>query len=244
MVALAASLVLVPATMAAGGALPGQPLYPVKRSVEQVRLAALGWSPAASARERLRLADVRTDELGQLVERGEVGHVPGAVVALRQAVDAATEAVDQASFKDVGSSRSVALRQDLASVQDHQIIQLSSVTAKLPSSSSPAARQAREAANNALVSATRQKAAQTSGGRTATTTTGAPAATPTTGALLPGLATTVTVTTVAAAGAAQAGAGAANAAGPTAGQACGDSPGSSGAPAAARVSSGGPSASC
>jgi hypothetical protein len=154
-VALAAALLLIPVTIASGRSLPGQPLYPVKLSVEDVRLAALAWSPAGSARERLRIADVRLDELSRLVDGGRVGRVPDAVLSLRAAVDGAAQAVDQASLQEVDSDRSVALRQDLLNVQSRQIISLRDVADRLPRTS-PAARQAREAAQEALVSAKQQ----------------------------------------------------------------------------------------
>src|SRR6266508_990223 len=134
--ALAAALALIPATMMSASSLPGHPLFPLKRPVEQVRPAALAG----------------------LVEHGAVGRVPGAVLALQSAVDAAGQAVDQASLGEADSGRGVALRQDLAEVTNHQILQLASVSHRIPSTS-PAAEQAIEAANEALVSA-KQKLGQ------------------------------------------------------------------------------------
>jgi len=157
-IALAAALALIPATMMSASSLPGHPLYPLKRPVEQVRLAALAWSPSGTAREHLRIADVRSAELAGLVEHGAVGRVPGAILALQSAVDAAGQAVDQASLGEADSGRGVALRQDLAEVTNHQILQLASVSHRIPSTS-PAAEQAIEAANEALVSA-KQKLGQ------------------------------------------------------------------------------------
>ena len=62
-VALAAALVLAPATMASAAALPGQAMYPFKRAIEQLRIASVQWSPAREAGERTRVADERLDEL-------------------------------------------------------------------------------------------------------------------------------------------------------------------------------------
>jgi len=155
MVALAAALTLIPATMVSGGSLPGQPLYPVKRSVEQVRLAALAWSPGGTAGEQLRIADVRAAELASLVKRGSIDRVPGAIIALQHAVDSAGQAVDQASLGEVDSGQEVALRQGLAEVTSDQIVQLTAVSQTIPTTS-PAATQAIEAANEALVSAKRK----------------------------------------------------------------------------------------
>ncbi|HEX6678553.1 MAG TPA: DUF5667 domain-containing protein [Actinomycetes bacterium] len=155
-IALAAALLLIPATMLSGRSLPGQPLYPLKLSVEDVRLAALGWSPAGTARERLRIADVRLAELTQLTDSGQLKRVPDAVLSLRAAVDSAAQAVDQAWLQEVDSGRAVALRQDLDAVQQRQIVHLTAVAQRLPNAS-PAAQEAREAAQNALVSAKQQR---------------------------------------------------------------------------------------
>jgi hypothetical protein len=154
-VALAAALLLIPLTIASGRSLPGQPLYAVKLSVEDVRLAGLAWSPAGTARERLRIADVRLDELSRLADGGQVERVPDAALSLRAAVDDAAQAVDQASLQEVDSDGSVALRQDLLSVQNRQIISLTNLAARVPRTS-PAARQAIEATRAALVSATKR----------------------------------------------------------------------------------------
>jgi hypothetical protein len=154
--ALAAALLLIPATMASGNALPGQPLYPVKLSVEEVRLTALGWSPTATARERMRIADVRLSELTSLANARQMDRVPDAILSLRSSVDAAAQAVDQASLQELDDKRAVALRQDLVEVQNRQIIRLTSVAVALPKTS-PAATEAITVAQEALVSATRQR---------------------------------------------------------------------------------------
>jgi hypothetical protein len=158
-VALAAALLLIPVTIASGNSLPGRPLHPVKLTVEEVRLAALGWSPSGTARERLRIADVRLSELTQLVGDGQVERVPGAIRSLRSSVDAAAQAVDQATLQEVDANRALALKDDLVAVQDRQIIRLTSVAETLPKAS-PAAREAIDVAQSALVSAKRQRATQ------------------------------------------------------------------------------------
>jgi Domain of unknown function (DUF5667) len=160
--ALAAALLLIPATMASGNALPGQPLYPVKLSVEEVRLAALGWSPSGAAHERMRIADVRLNELTQLANAREMGRVPDAILSLRAAVDAAAQAVDQASLQELDDKRAIALRGDLLEVQDRQIVRLKSVASALPKTS-PAAAEAIRVAQSALVSATLQKQQRSAG---------------------------------------------------------------------------------
>src|SRR5215204_257261 len=66
-VALAAALVLAPATIASAAALPGQAMYPLKLAIEQARLASVQWSPAREAGQRIRIADERLEELDQIV---------------------------------------------------------------------------------------------------------------------------------------------------------------------------------
>src|SRR5215217_7309405 len=66
-VVLAAALVLAPATMASAAALPGQPMYPFKLAIEQLRLASVQWSPSREAGERTRVADERVDEIESLL---------------------------------------------------------------------------------------------------------------------------------------------------------------------------------
>src|SRR5215211_7074700 len=95
-VVLAAALVLAPATMASAAALPGQPMYPFKLAIEQLRLASVQWSPAREAGERIRVADERLEELDRLVELGMVAQIPVAVRAVDRAVIAATRAVQEA----------------------------------------------------------------------------------------------------------------------------------------------------
>ena len=110
-VALAAALVLVPATMASAAssdALPGQALYPVKLAVEQVRLASVQWSATREAAERTRLAGRRLQELDKLVDLEIFSQVPPAIQRLDQAVEAAREAVEEAVKEEGLASKAVA----------------------------------------------------------------------------------------------------------------------------------------
>ena len=95
-VALAAALVLAPATMASAAALPGQAMYPFKLAIEQLRLASVQWSPAREAVERTRVADERLDEVEGLVEAKMFTQLPTAINALKLAVLAARDAVTEA----------------------------------------------------------------------------------------------------------------------------------------------------
>jgi hypothetical protein len=108
-VALAAALVLVPATMASAAALPGQAMYPFKRAIEQLRVASVQWSPSREAAERTRIADVRRDELLKLVELEMFNQVEPAVNAVASAVRDAQKAVDEATREGVAPSEVLAL---------------------------------------------------------------------------------------------------------------------------------------
>jgi hypothetical protein len=96
-VALAAALVLAPATMASAAALPGQAMYPFKLAIEQLRIASVQWSPSREAGERTRVADERLDEVRDLIELEMFNQLPNALTALGKAVAAARVAVREAA---------------------------------------------------------------------------------------------------------------------------------------------------
>ena len=104
-VALAAALVLVPATIASASSLPGDTLYPVKLAVEKIRLATAMWSSTREAGERTRVADERLEELNRLVDLSRFSQVPPAIRALNHAVVAAQVAVREA-MKEEGTDLS------------------------------------------------------------------------------------------------------------------------------------------
>src|SRR5512132_1000153 len=95
-VALAAALVLAPATIASAAALPGQAMYPFKLAIEQLRIASVQWSSGREAGERTRVAHERLQEFQSLVNLKMFTQVPGALKALKQAVVAAQAAVAEA----------------------------------------------------------------------------------------------------------------------------------------------------
>ncbi|MET0479040.1 MAG: hypothetical protein ABW222_13935, partial [Actinomycetota bacterium] len=95
-VALAAALVLAPATIASAAALPGQAMYPFKLAIEQLRIASVQWSSGREAGERTRVAHERLREFQSLVNLKMFTQVPGALKALEQAVVAAQAAVAEA----------------------------------------------------------------------------------------------------------------------------------------------------
>lgn len=137
-VALAAALVLVPATMASASALPGQALYPLKLAVEQVRLASVQWSATREAAERTRLASRRLQELDQLVQLQMFRQVPPAIRRLDEAVVAAKEAVQEA--KDQGGNRSelvavVGMLRNVTTAQHGELVALKRMVNVLPPAS-------------------------------------------------------------------------------------------------------------
>jgi hypothetical protein len=91
----AAVLVVAPAALVAGAALPGEPLYPLKRSIEAADLA-LAFSPASEARAHTRIAAARLSELHTLIRKGRTKQLPGAMIALREAMIDANAAVVRA----------------------------------------------------------------------------------------------------------------------------------------------------
>jgi Domain of unknown function (DUF5667) len=95
-VALAAALVLAPATMASAAALPGQAMYPFKLAIEQVRIASVQWSPPREAGERTRVAQERLEEVDRLVQLQMFNQLPSALAALEKAVRDAQAAVSDA----------------------------------------------------------------------------------------------------------------------------------------------------
>src|SRR5918995_4268635 len=115
-VALAAALVLAPATIASAAALPGQAMYPFKLAIEQVRIASVQWSPTREAGERTRVVGERVDELQRLIELQMFNQVGPAVTALAEAVQAAERAVDEARQEAPGPEVAK-LTGQLASVQ-------------------------------------------------------------------------------------------------------------------------------
>jgi Domain of unknown function (DUF5667) len=127
-VVLAAALVLVPATVASAAALPGQPMYPFKLAIEQVRLAAVQWSPAREAGERTRVAHVRLSEVEDLYHLQMYSQLPTAIRALNQAVAEAQRAVEEAQHEGEAVP-SVAFKLIQVKQNGYQVLQKVFVTA-------------------------------------------------------------------------------------------------------------------
>jgi len=130
-IALAAALVLVPATAASAAsasALPGQALYPVKRAVEEFRLATVQWSRTREAHERTRLAAKRLAELDKLVQLRMFQQVPPAIRRLDRAVVAANVAVKEAIEEGADQSELVAVAAKLGKVAEARTGELVALT--------------------------------------------------------------------------------------------------------------------
>jgi hypothetical protein len=115
-VALAAALTVVPATMASASALPGQALYPVKLTVEQLRVTAVSWSSTREADERIRIANTRLDELDRLIQLQAADRILPAIVRLHQAYVDAQQAVDEVVHDTGNLSQMRALDAKLAPI--------------------------------------------------------------------------------------------------------------------------------
>ena len=109
--ALAAALLLVPTGVASASALPGEPLYALKRAIEQVQVAA-ALTPAAKARVLTDLAGRRLAELERLLAERDTERLPHAIKELDRAVEEASEAVVE------GGVRDATLVTELAAIQE------------------------------------------------------------------------------------------------------------------------------
>jgi Domain of unknown function (DUF5667) len=112
----AAALVVGPAALAAGAALPGEPLYPLKRSIEAADLA-FAFSPASEARAHTRIAAARLSELHTLILKGRTKQLPAAMIALREAMIDANAAVARAMQAEGSTSATNAALDQLDAVK-------------------------------------------------------------------------------------------------------------------------------
>jgi hypothetical protein len=131
-VVLAAALVLAPATMASAAALPGQPMYPFKRAIEELRVASVQWSPSREAVERTRIVDARVGEVDRLVQLNMFNQLLPALNALKQAMVEAQEAVDDARQEGEPVGKAV-VQLDRVVAAGQQVLQRVAVVAANPS---------------------------------------------------------------------------------------------------------------
>jgi hypothetical protein len=135
-VALAAALVLAPATMASAAALPGQAMYPFKLAIEQLRIASVQWSPSREAGERTRVADERLGEVQDLYRLEMFNQLPNAIDALGKAVVAAQVAVREAAIEGE-PVLDVAAQLNLVEAAGGQVVQRVAVAAATGSDKLP-----------------------------------------------------------------------------------------------------------
>lgn len=122
--------------VASAHALPGEPLYPVKRGLEQAQLAL---APHEEARAGLRLgfAQERLRELQELQNRGTPA-LEQALAGLEEATAAATEHLER-------SERPAALGERLAELTERQQAVLERVAEQVPETAREALERARTA---------------------------------------------------------------------------------------------------
>jgi hypothetical protein len=97
------------AAWASGDALPGDPLYPLKRGIERARIG-LSWTSEGDAELWVEYAQERLMEAEELVSRGRVGDLGEALNGYEEALDALVMLADDIPVEDGPGS--------LAGVQD------------------------------------------------------------------------------------------------------------------------------
>jgi Domain of unknown function (DUF5667) len=106
-------LAFIPAFVVAGAALPGDPLYPLKRMTEHVRLT-IAVTPERKAVERTRLAVRRCEEFERLATAGDRARLGAAKVEFRRSLLAARAAIAQAQARKARPATITDLQLELA----------------------------------------------------------------------------------------------------------------------------------
>lgn len=112
---ITAAAAVIPATVASTSSVPGDPLYPLKRGIEQVRVIA-ATSPEAEAAARTDIAYARLEELDALLKSGEFDRVPQVLMDLNTAMGEARQAVAIARQEGADSTQVAAIESQLADV--------------------------------------------------------------------------------------------------------------------------------
>ncbi|HEY2958695.1 MAG TPA: DUF5667 domain-containing protein [Actinomycetota bacterium] len=121
-----AALVVGPVVMLSGAALPGDALYPVKRTVEAADLA-LARGPASQARAHTHIARTRLGELHVLFAKGRTAQIPAAIAALSDAVAQANAAVARAMQAEGPTIETRALAGRLADLRQGALAELGTI---------------------------------------------------------------------------------------------------------------------
>jgi hypothetical protein len=132
-VSLAGTAAVVPAAIASSSSIPGDPLYPLKRGIEQVRVIA-ATSPEAEAATRTDIAYARLAELDALLQSGDLEHLPQVLMDLNTAVGDAEAAVALARQDGADITQVAALESQLANVTETQSDHLTNAMNTLPPS--------------------------------------------------------------------------------------------------------------
>lgn len=123
------------AVVASASALPGEPLFPVKTSWEQVQIA-LTFNEMAKGRAQAHLAQRRTEEIAQLTDQGRA--IPSDAV-VRMSAQTETAVAGMAKGQDL-----TALSQQLADITERQQQVLERVAKAAPENAQPALERALE----------------------------------------------------------------------------------------------------
>ncbi len=131
-VALAAALAAVPA-VASARALPGQPLYGVKRAIEQAEVT-ISLTPAGKAEKLIGIAGIRLFELRALVAHNDSHRIPPAITDLQRALDTAGAAVRSARSDGVSGTKAAVLASQLQGVHTQTMTEMRSLLRAPPGS--------------------------------------------------------------------------------------------------------------
>ena len=130
---------------APGGALPGDSLYPVKTTVEAVRLAVAP-SEAQAVALRLEFADRRLEEVDALLKAGRAASVPQALEQYAAEVEAAATTMAQAP-SDAADQH---VRSEADAELKAHLVRLSELSQQVPPQAQAALDQAQKASSQAL----------------------------------------------------------------------------------------------
>jgi hypothetical protein len=122
---------IIPATVASTSSIPGDPLYPLKRGLEQVRVIA-ATSPEAEAATRTDIAYARLAELDALLANGDFEYLPQVLMDLNTAMGEASAAVALARQQGADSTQVAALESQLAAADESQDDKINRAMEQLP----------------------------------------------------------------------------------------------------------------
>ncbi len=130
-------------------ALPGEPLYPVKTALEDLRLAVV-LDETQQARLRVRFAQIRAQEIADLAEEGRYSALPDAALAFEADVVETTQLLETVMAQDPQLGVSLARRIDSAVARTSDLLDQLQTTGAITIQPNFAPVQATSAANVAV----------------------------------------------------------------------------------------------